>query len=104
MQLMPATAGDLGVNDALDPEANVLGGARLLRQLMNRYRGDLSLTLSAYNAGTRTVDATMGVPAIPETVDYVSRILSMLSPERTPRSGDIAPDTSLTLVGSAGGK
>lgn len=79
MQLMPSTAGDLGVTDAFDPAANVLGGARLLKQLMDRYGGDLSLTLGAYNAGSGKVDAAGGIPMIPETMDYVSRILSRLS-------------------------
>jgi soluble lytic murein transglycosylase-like protein len=51
---------ELGVTDAFDPEQNVLGGAKLLKQLMNRYSGDLSMTLSAYNAGTRPVDAASG--------------------------------------------
>ncbi len=79
MQLLPATAADLGVKDPFEPQANVLAGATLLKQLMNRYGGDLSLTLGAYNAGPGKVDAAMGVPMIPETLDYVSRILSRLS-------------------------
>src|SRR6185437_12592324 len=78
MQLEPGTAADLGVKDPFDPADNVLGGARLLRQLLNRYDGDLSMTLGAYNAGAGRVDAAMGVPAIPETVDYVKRILDKL--------------------------
>ena len=102
MQLVPATASQLGVTDAFDPEANVLGGARLLRQLLDRYGGDLSLTLSAYNAGTGRVDAATGVPMIPETIDYVSRILSRLADSQSVR--DNAPDISFRLVGSDGGK
>jgi soluble lytic murein transglycosylase-like protein len=102
MQLVPATASRLGVTDAFDPEANVLGGARLLKQLLEHYGGDLSLTLSAYNAGTRKVDAAMGVPMIPETIDYVSRILSRLADSQSVR--DNAPDISFRLVGSDGGK
>jgi soluble lytic murein transglycosylase-like protein len=78
MQLEPATAADLGVKNPFDPADNVQGGARLLRQLLNRYDGDLSLTLGAYNAGPGRVDAAMGVPAIPETIDYVKRILDKL--------------------------
>jgi soluble lytic murein transglycosylase-like protein len=102
MQLVPATANELGVTDAFDPEANVLGGARLLKLLLDRYGGDLSLTLSAYNAGTRKVDAAMSVPMIPETIDYVSRILSRLADSQSVR--DNAPDISLRLMGSDGGK
>jgi hypothetical protein len=62
----------------------------------------LSLTLSAYNAGTRKVDAAMSVPMIPETIDYVSRILSRLADSQSVR--DNAPDISLRLMGSDGGK
>ncbi len=84
MQLIPGTAGEFGVTDAFDPEQNVLGGAKLLKQLLGRYSGDLSLTLSAYNAGTRPVDSVMGIPRIPETIDYVSRILAHLAPDTKP--------------------
>ncbi len=79
MQLMPGTAEELGVNNAFDPEQNVLAGATLLSQLMNHYGGDLNMTLSAYNAGARRVDTT-GVAMIPETINYVARVLSWLSP------------------------
>ena len=79
MQLMPATALDLGVTNPLDPTQNVTGGAMLLRRLMDYYKGDLSMTLGAYNAGPGRVDAAGGVPAIPETMNYVGRILSILS-------------------------
>jgi soluble lytic murein transglycosylase-like protein len=78
MQLEPATASDLGVKNPFDPTDNVLGGARLLRQLLDRYQNDLPMTLGAYNAGSGRVDAAMGVPAIPETIDYVKRILDKL--------------------------
>lgn len=105
MQLIPGTAAEMGVRDAFDPEQNVLGGAKLLKQLMDRYSGDLSMTLSAYNAGTRPVDAASGVPMIPETIDYVSRILARLSKSAETQSGrDSAPDTSLRITGSDWGK
>jgi soluble lytic murein transglycosylase-like protein len=94
MQLLPATAADLGVKDPFEPQANVVGGATLLKQLMNRYGGDLSLTLGAYNAGSGKVDAAMGVPMIPETLDYVSRILSRLSSAH-PSPPATAPGVSL---------
>ena len=79
MQLMPATASQLGVPNPFDSAANVDAGAKLLKELMVRYGGDLSLTLGAYNAGPAQVDAASGVPAISETQDYVKRILSTLS-------------------------
>lgn len=78
MQLMPATALDLAVENPFDPKENVDAGARFLKQLLVRYGGDLALALGAYNAGPSRVDAAGGVPGIPETVDYVSRILSRL--------------------------
>jgi soluble lytic murein transglycosylase-like protein len=78
MQLMPQTAADLEVNDPFDPKDNVTAGTRLLRQLLQHYDGDLAMTLGAYNAGAARVDADMGVPAIPETMNYVQRILSFL--------------------------
>ncbi len=76
MQLMPGTAQDLGVSDAFDPAENVNGGARFLRQLLDRYGGDWRLALGAYNAGPAAVDAAKGVPAFPETQDYVRALLS----------------------------
>jgi soluble lytic murein transglycosylase-like protein len=82
MQLMPSTASQLGVVNPFDSAANVDAGAKLLKELLVRYGGDLSLTLGAYNAGPSEVDAAAGVPAIPETQDYVKRILSWLGPKQ----------------------
>jgi soluble lytic murein transglycosylase-like protein len=82
MQLMPATASQLGVLDPFDPAANVDAGAKLLKELLVRYSGDLSLSLGAYNAGPSEVDAAAGIPGIPETQDYVKKILSTLSPKQ----------------------
>jgi len=78
MQLMPDTAEELGVENPFDAAANLDGGARFLKQLLNRYGGDVPKALGAYNAGPAKVDAAAGVPAIPETVDYVRQILSAL--------------------------
>jgi soluble lytic murein transglycosylase-like protein len=78
MQLMPATASQLGVPDPFDPAANLDAGASFLKELLIRYGGDLSLALGAYNAGPAKVDAAGGVPGIPETQDYIQRILSTL--------------------------
>lgn len=71
-QLMPGTAAELGV-DPTDPEANVDGAARYLRQQLDRF-GDTRLALAAYNAGPGRVAAAGGVPAIPETTNYVARV------------------------------
>jgi soluble lytic murein transglycosylase-like protein len=78
MQLMPETALQFGVMNPFDPTQNVDGGAKLLKQLLVRYGGDLPKTLGAYNAGPARVDAVDGVPKIPETQDYIQQILSML--------------------------
>lgn len=78
MQLMPATAAELGVKNPFDPVENIDAGARLLKKLVGRYGGDLALALGAYNAGPSRVDSAGGIPKIPETVDYVTSILEKL--------------------------
>ncbi|MEN8183905.1 MAG: lytic transglycosylase domain-containing protein [Myxococcota bacterium] len=75
MQLMPATARDLGVQDPFEAEDNVRGGALYLRRLMDRY-GDLSRALAAYNAGPTAVDRYRGIPPYRETRQYVDRVLT----------------------------
>jgi soluble lytic murein transglycosylase-like protein len=73
MQLMPATARQLGA-DAQDPVQNVDAGARYLRQLLEKYNGALWHALAAYNAGTGAVDKYHGIPPYNETIDYVNRV------------------------------
>jgi soluble lytic murein transglycosylase-like protein len=75
MQLMPGTASRLGVADAFDPLANVGGGSRYLRELMERYDFDLVKALAAYNAGPEKVELFRGVPPYHETRAYVARIV-----------------------------
>jgi len=75
MQLMDRTAAALGVRDAMDARENVLGGARYLRQLLDRFGGDLELALASYNAGPSAVERHGGVPPYRETVDFVRRVL-----------------------------
>ena len=78
MQLMPDTAADLNVNDVFDAKQNIAAGAKYLKQLLDKYKGDNKLALAAYNAGPAAVDAVNGIPDIPETRDYVDAILKKL--------------------------
>ncbi len=78
MQLMPSTAKDMYVSDAWDPAQNIEGGARYLRVLANQYGGDMVKTLAAYNAGPDAVRrAGGGVPPIPETQEYVRKVVAL---------------------------
>lgn len=75
MQLMPKTARSMGVSDPFDARQNILGGARYLRILANRFKGDLVLTVAAYNAGQGAVEKYNGIPPYKETQRYVRRVL-----------------------------
>ena len=75
MQLMPATAAEHLVSNVFLPRENIEAGCRHLRELLDRYGYDLELALAAYNAGVRRVDECGGVPPIPETREYLERVL-----------------------------
>lgn len=79
MQLMPETADELQVPDPFDPSQSVGAGTKRLKQLLEKYKGDVSLALSAYNAGERRVDEAGGIPPIPETQNYVKSISGKLN-------------------------
>lgn len=81
-QLMPGTAEELGVNDPFDPVQNLNGGARYLRQMLDRFDGDLPRALAAYNAGPNAVDRHRGIPPYRETQNYVRRVLANLEAQR----------------------
>jgi hypothetical protein len=75
MQLMPSTATELGVNDVFNPQDNVSGGSRYLRELLERYNFDLVKALAAYNSGPQRVEQYHGIPPYRETQAYVARIV-----------------------------
>ena len=77
MQLMPDTARELGVDDALDPWQNIDGGTRYLGEMIERFPGELSLAVAAYNAGPEAVKKHRGVPPYEETRSYVERVLRL---------------------------
>ena len=80
MQLMPDTAQSLKTTDPFDPARNIESGARYLKQLLTRFKGDVRLALAAYNAGPEKVDGpTPAVPDIPETRSYVDRVVKSLN-------------------------
>ena len=76
MQLMPGTARDLNVVNPFDPGENIDGGVRYYRAILDSFDGNLPLSLAAYNAGPNLVKRSQRIPAIPETVDYVKRVIS----------------------------
>ena len=93
MQLTPDTAQTLGVGDPFDARQNIDGGVRLLKRLMEKYKGRPDLALAAYNAGEGAVDSSQGIPDYQETKDYVSTILQRVFEEQPKRRrpASIAP-------------
>lgn len=90
MQLMPQTARSLGVTDSFDAEQNIMGGAKYIRQMLDRYDGDVKLALAAYNAGSGNVDKYGGVPDFKETKDYINKVMKYAA------NGIDAPDAIVT--------
>lgn len=74
MQIMPGTAKDLKLADSFDAAKNIEAGTRYLRQLLDRFGGDVKLALAAYNAGPGAVSRSGGVPPIEETKRYIEKV------------------------------
>lgn len=76
MQLIDSTAADMGVQNVWNPQQNIFGGAKYLKQMLDKFQGDLPSAVASYNAGPAAVEKQGGVPAIKETKDYVSKVLN----------------------------
>jgi soluble lytic murein transglycosylase-like protein len=98
MQLMPGTASQLGVSNPFDPNSNIEGGTKYLRDLLVKYNFDVNKALAAYNAGPKRVDQYHGVPPYFETQAYISRIIRDFNRQK------IAENPALAKRSAAAGK
>jgi soluble lytic murein transglycosylase-like protein len=92
MQLMPATAEQLGVSNSFDPEQNIQGGVKHLRSLMNNFNDDISLSLAAYNAGETRVQRLGRIPPIKETQNYVQSVTKLYEKSKSEPKPQQAPE------------
>ena len=92
MQLMPSTSRYLGVSDPYDPYQNIMGGAKLMRELLDEFDGDVTLALASYNAGSNNVKKYGGIPPFEQTQKYVVKVTSHL------QAGISAPTTPISVA------
>jgi Rod binding domain-containing protein len=78
MQLIDSTAADMGVRNLWNPQENIFGGAKYLKQMLDKFQGSVPLALASYNAGPAAVEKHGGVPPIKETKDFVTRVMNYL--------------------------
>jgi len=106
MQLIPSTAERYGVGDVFDPVQNVNGGTRYLRDLLDRYHGDLKKSLAAYNAGEQAVQRFGGVPQYPETRAYIRKVTTTYFQSGSPRTPEfnVSRQSSIHGVTGPGGR
>ena len=102
MQLLPQTASQLGVTNTFDPTANVEGGTRYLRELLERYNFDVVKALAAYNAGPHRVERYHGVPPYYETQAYVARIVRDFNRKKLAQRKAAAKSHKLTTTAAKG--
>jgi soluble lytic murein transglycosylase-like protein len=102
MQLLPQTASQLGVSNTFDPTANVEGGTRYLRELLERYNFDVVKALAAYNAGPHRVERYHGVPPYYETQAYVARIVRDFNRKKLAQRKAAAKSQKLTTTAAKG--
>jgi len=107
MQLIPATGARYGVTDFFDPRQNIEGGVRYMKFLLDKFKGDLDLSLAAYNAGENLVGRIGRIPPIPETLNYVRKVRARYGRVSMPAMPAIAAMTAsaatVPAVGSVAG-
>lgn len=101
MQLMPATAKAMGVKNAMNPEENIMGGAKLIAQLLDKYDGDMKLALAGYNAGTGNVAKYHGIPPFEETRNYIKKVMNYYENGVDAPATTVASDTSGSTTASS---